>query len=253
MDLTKATENPTGVYRQGYKIVKVTQEAINAFVETNPDNIKEVARTFWGTATEIGEGAFEGLDFTAVTYASKERNDNGDKLVNRDITSSYSKPTPAFYIPSDITTIGDNAFRGCVGLESIQIGYRSFSEDKTTKAGATVIGDNAFSDIKGLKAVFFGQDVKDIKFGKDVFSGNNFKYQVDHITRGVRYSSPNDVTAFSSLSEEEIRDLMSAEFGLEDINISNIPENIVSNETKKSIVLDQNIVAVDTPEDNNIM
>ena len=219
MSNTLLTENPAGVTRKGTTIIKVTQSALDKFATT--DDYKSVFDSFWLDATEIGAEAFAGLDFTNITKSSKIRqNVDGDKLVSRTIEDKYAKPTPAFYIPSQINIIGNGAFMGAKGLESVQIGYRFFDPDnnnRPTFKGASVIGDNAFASIEGLEAVFVATNPT---IGRNAFAGNNFKHRFENTTSNTDGFSFNDYGGYTSLSEEEIKARLDCGYGLRDLSIT---------------------------------
>ena len=87
------------------------------------------------------------------------------------------------YIPSKIQKIGARAFKGCKGVEIIEIGARAFTPTGAGYGfGATELGEESFADIEDLKLVVIGQKTTDVHIGKNAFAGNGFTTEVRHYT-----------------------------------------------------------------------
>ena len=65
-------------------------------------------------------------------------------------------------IPNSVTSVGQNAFKGCTKLQSI-----------TIPDSVAEIADNAFSDCSSLENVNFISRTTDLSIGDSAFSGNN--------------------------------------------------------------------------------
>ena len=233
MDLTNAVENPKGVYKKDGTIVKVEQDALNAFCVSTKEELAQVAQIFWQGVVAIGPEAFAGLDFSKVTEASKERFKTGEMLVNQDIDKNYATPAPSFYIPAEIRTIGEGAFKGCTNMESVQIGYRHFDKnaDKMFQSAGAHIEKEAFANIQGLVAVFIASDKTTID--ESAFAGNGFKNKFDHTTISLD-GKIKDFAGYTSLSEEEIKKRMQSIVHSHDMQIEGIDQNLIKGAIKET-------------------
>ncbi|MEG1497160.1 MAG: leucine-rich repeat protein, partial [Clostridiales bacterium] len=137
--------------------------------------------------TTIGGSAFRGcMGLTSINVADGNPNYSSvdGVLFNKDKTEFISYPTGkkgAYTIPSGVTTIGDFAFRGCMGLTTITmpsgvttIGMSAFSvctglTTVTIPTSVTTIDSDAFRDCTGLTTVTILSSVTTI--GSHAFSG----------------------------------------------------------------------------------
>ena len=133
--------------------------------------------------TSIEDNAFRGcssltgiwVDSNNVTYAS----DNNGVLFNKNKTSLICCPagySGAYTIPSSVTSIGDGAFKDCLGLTSITIPssvtsigggafYRcSGLTSITIPSSVTSIGNYTFSDCSGLTSITISSSVTSIGY-----------------------------------------------------------------------------------------
>ena len=194
---------------------------IPAYLCAQMTNLTSV--TIGNSVTSIKEGVFRGCNsLTSVTWNAKaysdfdnERNTPfcynvyyGDKsYLNFDIRSQITsftfgdevKHIPAWLcctmtnlssvtIPNSVTSIGNEAFLGCIGLTSVTIGNSvtsiggyAFSKCRsltsvTIPNGVTSIGSNAFSGCKNVETVVFGSGVETI--GASAFSGCQSIYEM---------------------------------------------------------------------------
>ncbi len=122
----------------------VTKIGVNAFKGCN---LSEISLPL--SVTSVNDGAFK--------QNSKQVHMRGtctgrlDKYVDTDCLVSYD-------IIDGVTTIGENAFYGCTGLESV-----------TIPNSVTTVGRYAFQNCSGLKSVVLPDSVKD--FAHFVFAG----------------------------------------------------------------------------------
>ena len=139
--------------------------------------------TIPSSVTSIGSEAFQGCyNLTKIrvssdntTYAS----DNNGVLFNKNKTSLICCPagySGAYTIPSSVTSIGDGAFKDCLGLTSITIPssvtsigggafYRcSGLTSITIPSSVTSIGNYTFSDCSGLTSITISSSVTSIGY-----------------------------------------------------------------------------------------
>ena len=137
--------------------------------------------------TYIGDGAFEGCtELKAFSVHPENANyaaDEAGVLYNKDYTVLFACPagkSGAFAIPNSVTTVGNSAFCGCVGLSSVTIpesvttmGYGAFLNcsgllSVTIPGSVTAIGNAAFYGCTGLTSVTISEGVTAI--GEQSFS-----------------------------------------------------------------------------------
>ncbi len=124
-------------------------------------------------------------------YSSKDGN-LYDKAQKKLIQYAVGKQDTTFSIPGSVTSIGDNAFSGCVSLTSI-----------TIPKGVTEIGTSAFSDCVGLISILIPEGVANI--GEYTFSGCTKLASVtfpDGITN-IDYSAFEDCSSLTTVTIPE--------------------------------------------------
>ena len=139
--------------------------------------------TIPNSVTSIGESAFYGcFGLTSVTI-------NSNDIVGKayatniylqavyNIGSIFGSQVTEYIIGNSITSIGNNAFRGCSSLTSVTIGNSVTSIGESAFDGCsgltsitipnsvTSIGDEAFSGCSGLRSVVLGSSLRVIEDG----------------------------------------------------------------------------------------
>ena len=115
-------------------------------------------------ATSIGDDAFYGctkLAFITVDENNSNYSSEDGVLFNKDKTTLVTYPVGKagpYTVPDSLTSIGNNAFRGCTGLTSV------------TMPNVTSIGDLAFAGCAGLTSIEFGNvtSIGDLAFSSCV-------------------------------------------------------------------------------------
>ena len=132
----------------------VTSIAYGAFYECS--GLTSV--TIGSSVTSIANGAF--YECSGLTSISVEKGntvydsrDNCNALINT-ATNTLIVGCKNTVIPNDVTSIGENAFRNCIGLTEI-----------TIPNSVTSIGDEAFYFCDGLKSLTIGNSVTSIGDG----------------------------------------------------------------------------------------
>ena len=136
------------------------------------------------SVTEIQEGAF--LRCTGLTRINVDENNpcyssKDGVLFNKEKTAIILYPAGKmgeYTIPDSVKEIGNDTFRDCTGLTSIDI-----------PAGVTEIGHSAFSDCTGLKNITIPDSVT--KIGNHAFSGCTRLTGIDVDESNPHYSSIN--------------------------------------------------------------
>ncbi|MEG1096968.1 MAG: leucine-rich repeat protein [Clostridiales bacterium] len=134
----------------------------------------------------INDDAFYGCKgLTSINVADGNTNYRSvdGVLFNESKTEFVFYPTGkkgAYTIPTDVTTIGDNAFRGCAGLTTVAI-----------PAGVTTIGWSAFDGCSGLTTVTIPGSVTTI--GSYVFYGCTGLTSINVADGNPTYSSVDGV------------------------------------------------------------
>ncbi len=194
----------------------------------------------------IGKGVFEGcnnltsiiVDNNNTVYDSR---DNCNAIIETSSNTLISgcKNTQ---IPTNITTIGENAFYSCVDLVSIIIpnGVRSIDYgafygciDMTSiiiPSSVTAIGDVAFADCSSLKEVVMGNSVETI--GLSTFSGCSSLTSIV-IPNSVTSIGPQAFQDCSNLSSitlsNKLKTIERGVFnGCKSLTSIIVPENVVS-------------------------
>ena len=92
-------------------------------------------------------------DSKLVTFFVKESVVTNSNSIEKGFFDSCSTQLKEVIIPEGITSIEQNAFEGCISLESI-----------TLPSSIKYIGPNAFADCKDLKEVVLPDSISDIDF-----------------------------------------------------------------------------------------
>ena len=100
--------------------------------------------------------------------------DRQDLDISNGILNKYMGPGGDVVIPADVTKIGNSAFYGCTGLQSVtipkgvtEIGWGTFDgctglQSVTILEGVTAIGNYAFAECTGLTSVVLPKSVTEI-------------------------------------------------------------------------------------------
>jgi len=110
------------------------------------------------SVTSIGYRAFSGCSGLASVTLSSNAIVSKNYTSDKNLGTIFGSQVKEYIIGDDVTSIGDNAFKGCSGLASVTIGN-----------GVTSIGDNAFKGCSGLASVTIGNGVTSI--GSNAFFG----------------------------------------------------------------------------------
>ncbi|GHU69552.1 hypothetical protein FACS189450_02630 [Spirochaetia bacterium] len=120
------------------------------------------------SVTSIGDGAFSScsnLSAIQVNVSNSAYTAIDGILFSKSGTELIAYPagkgSTAYTIGSSVTSIGDSAFSGCIGLTSVTIGN-----------SVTSIGDSAFSGCRGLASVVINADYVVTNF-KSIFDGRS--------------------------------------------------------------------------------
>ena len=168
---------PSSIEYQGktWPVIKIGEHSIGFY--TQCDRITRIVVP--SSVTEIGELAFDGLSALESVYISKSVTKIGENLLGKDFTYpariEIDPANPVYdsrdncnaiietasntlilgcytsVIPSSVTSIGDNAFKSCLKLQSIVI-----------PEGVKSIGKSAFEDCGGLTAITIPASVESI-------------------------------------------------------------------------------------------
>ena len=90
-------------------------------------------------------------DSKLVIFSVTESIITNNDSIRKGFFDSYSTQVKEVIIPEGITTIGENAFEGCISLESV-----------TLPSSIKHIHRNAFADCKNLKEVILPDSISDI-------------------------------------------------------------------------------------------
>ena len=130
--------------------------------------------TISSSVTQIESEAFYGCGFLAVTL-------NSNDVVSLDYNegafcSIFGDQVERYIIGSNVTKIGNSAFKGCTGLTSVtipgsvtQIGTHAFEgctglSSVTIPGSVTQIGNNAFQDCTGLTSIFLNNGLEELGY-----------------------------------------------------------------------------------------
>ena len=150
------------------------------------DSAKVIATLSGGTLTISGTGAMRDwgtiggepspwTHFSVINILTDVVIEEGVTTIGNDAFRGCTRLT-SVSIPNGVITIGYNAFRNCTGLTSIiipnsviTIGYAAFSGctgliSVTIGSSVRTIGDSAFSDCTSLTSVTIGNNVRTIEY-----------------------------------------------------------------------------------------
>jgi len=113
---------------------------------------------------------------TSIDVTFEDGPNNTVKVIDTNAFGSLATRVKTIVIPDSVTSIGANAFRGCVNARNITIG-----------ANVKTIGDRAFENCSGITDLTIGESVRSI--GNGAFSG------CDSITS---ISIPDSVTSIGN-------------------------------------------------------
>ena len=114
--------------------------------------------TIGNSVTSIRGSAFYGCSSLATFYGRYSSSDSRCLIMDGKLIAFASSGLTEYIIPNGVTSIGDNAFRGCSSLTSI-----------TIPDSVTAIGDSAFEDCSSLTSITMPDSVTSI--GNEAFSG----------------------------------------------------------------------------------
>ncbi|MEG1869101.1 MAG: leucine-rich repeat domain-containing protein, partial [Clostridiales bacterium] len=184
VEITKCPYSATGIMNipeniEGYPVTSIGYRAFYGCTGLTTISIPSGVRA-------INDDAFYGCKgLTSINVADGNTNYRSvdGVLFNESKTEFVFYPTGkkgAYTIPTDVTTIGDNAFRGCAGLTTVAI-----------PAGVTTIGWSAFDGCSGLTTVTIPGSVTTI--GRDDFSGCTGLTSINVADGNPTYSSVDGV------------------------------------------------------------
>lgn len=127
-----------------------------------------------GSVTNLGDSAFMGCEqLTTVTL-------NSNSLVSKNYKSGkfisvFGPQVSEYILDSELNKIGDYAFKGCIGMNTLtipnsvnSIGKEAFSgciglTDLSIPNSVTSMGENAFFNCKGLVSVSISDSIAELK------------------------------------------------------------------------------------------
>ncbi|MCL2328902.1 MAG: leucine-rich repeat domain-containing protein [Bacteroidetes bacterium] len=193
------------------------------------------------SVTNIGKGAFNGLNITSINVDSKNETYLSDfgVLINKKesiLLRCPTKKTGNYVIPNNITHIDDFAFSNCSGLTSVII-----------PEGVKSIGNNAFYGCSGLSEIIIPNSVTSI--GDKAFAGCSGLVEIT-IPEGVTnighsafkdcskltsVTVPKSVTSIGSYTFNYCNSLVSIEVNSENANYTSV-DGVLFDKNKTTLI-----------------
>jgi len=130
---------------------------------------------------------------TVITYTATEKISVGNNFGSAHITShTFEDGLGMIKFDNSVTSIGDNAFKGCSGLTSIEI-----------PSGVTSIGSNVFNGCSGLASNEIQGGVTSI--GSNVFNGCTGLANISVDSNNTKYDSRDNCNAIIETSTNTLK------------------------------------------------